>query len=146
MTIPIQISKKKIISNHNEVSDKREVKDHTKRDDFTFQIRGDKARKDSEDRNREREDGRKYTRSEEVNLDKLKKNNFIDDGVVAQDSDELKEKLYPKNLVPRRESFSYIDINCDVCGKEYSVHPVHIRGKGTDRRYTCDKCITNRKA
>lgn len=134
MTIPINITEKRIIVSENDEA--VEPKKVTRaKDDFTFQIRDNKAQ-------RKRDSDTYYTRSEEVQIEN--KNKFVDDG-YDKDSPEVIEKLYPKKRAPRRDKHTNVTIDCRECNKEYSIHPMHVRGSKNNKYYICDKCLVGKR-
>ena len=41
-----------------------------------------------------------------------------------------------------REAFQMENVDCSVCGKEFSVHPINLQNK---ENYTCDGCIKDKR-
>ena len=80
---------------------------------------------------------KKYGRTESFNKNKLKKLQFISDGV---EKDKIDEILYVQDPVPRTRKSKVITKICETCGKKVKVSSLIIASY-----FRCDECIINRR-
>ena len=92
--------------------------------------------------NPQSEDGRKYTRKQNIQIsNKNLYEDNVDEHAVAKDD----TKYLPKKLTPRdRRPYKPVQIKCTNCGKQREIHPSLLRER--DRSvWICDSCLKNRR-
>lgn len=100
----------------------------------------------SQESSNNNDEEKKFTRSEQINLKKLKNIKKIDTGVKLKNDQDFDSKVV-FNKTPRdRQQFKLIKIRCNgQCGEIKEVNPAYIRGR-SKTTWECDKCLLSKKS